>query len=93
MPNTKSAHRRMRNSARKQLHNRSIKSRLKTLERKYVDALKVGKKDESSTAFRAVASAFDKAVKSGVIHRGKADRKKSRLSVRLNASPATLSTR
>ena len=69
MPNTKSAERRMRSSARKQAHNRSIKSRLHTLERKYAELLGAGKKDE--------------AAKSGVIHRSTADRKKSRLTLRL----------
>ena len=85
MPNTKSAERRMRNSARKRLHNRSIKSRLKTMERAYADALKGGKKDDATTAFRNLSSAFDKAAKSGVVHKSKASRKKSRLSVALAA--------
>lgn len=87
MPNTKSAKRRMRNSARKHTANKSAKSRLKTLERNYLDALKGGKKDEATTALRAVTSAYDKAAKTGVIHRAMANRKKSRLSTRL-AAPA-----
>ena len=61
MPNTKSAERRMRNSARKQLQNHSIKSRLKTLTRTYQDALKAGKKEDATRAYREVTSAFDKA--------------------------------
>jgi small subunit ribosomal protein S20 len=85
MPNTKSAERRMRNSARKKLHNRSIKSRLKTIERAYADALKGGKKEEATTAYRNLSSAFDKAAKSGVIHKAKANRKKSRLAATLAA--------
>ncbi len=88
MPNTKSAERRMRNSARKQQHNRSIKSRLKSLERAYNDALTGGKKEDSTAAFRKLSSAFDKAAKSGVIHKSKASRKKSRLSARLVAPAA-----
>ncbi len=83
MPNTKSAERRMRNSARKQLHNRSAKSRLHTLERGYLDLLAAGKKDEAAKALRSISSAFDKAAKSGVIHRVTANRKKSRLALRL----------
>ena len=73
----------MRNSATKRLQNRSITSRLKSLEKAYNAALKSGKKEEANTAFRTVASAFDKAVKSGAIPRNTANRKKSRLSVRL----------
>ncbi|MEY2428997.1 MAG: small subunit ribosomal protein [Verrucomicrobiota bacterium] len=82
MPNTKSAQRRMRNSARKQLKNRSVKSRLHTLENTYLELLGAGKKDDAATALRNISSAFDKAAKSGVVHRATADRKKSRLSLR-----------
>ena len=72
----------MRNSARKQSHNRSIKSRLHTLERSYLELLGSGKKDDAAKALRNMSSAFDKAAKSGVIHRATADRKKSRLALR-----------
>ena len=83
MPNTKSAERRMRNSARKRLHNRSIKSRLHSLERNYSQLLGAGKKDDAAKAFRDISSAFDKAAKSGVVHSSTASRKKSRLAARL----------
>jgi small subunit ribosomal protein S20 len=83
MPNTKSAERRMRNSARKQLRNHSVKSRLKTLTRTYQDAVKSGKRDDALKMYREVTSAFDKAAKSGVIHKANADRKKSRLALQL----------
>jgi len=83
MPNTKSAERRMRNSARKNLHNRSIKSRLHTLENSYLELLSAGKKDDAAKQLRTLSSAFDKAAKSGVVHRATADRKKSRLALRL----------
>ena len=83
MPNTKSAERRMRNSARKNLHNRSIKSRIHTLEKNYLELLSGGKKDDAAKALRTLSSAYDKAAKSGVLHRATADRKKSRLALRL----------
>jgi small subunit ribosomal protein S20 len=85
MPNTPSAERRMRNSARKQSHNRAAKSKLKSLERRYEEAVAGAKKEEAATALRAVVSALDKAAKGGVIHKATADRKKSRLAVRLAA--------
>ena len=84
MPNTKSAERRMRNSARKQLQNRSVKSRLHTLERSYLQLIETGKKDDAGQALRTLSSAFDKAAKSGVVHRVTANRKKSRLAAALN---------
>jgi len=83
MPNTKSAERRMRNSARKELHNHSIKSRLHTLERSYLELVRSGKKEDAAKALRSLSSAFDKAAKSGVVHRATASRKKSRLSLQL----------
>ena len=83
MPNTKSAERRMRNSARKNLRNRSIKSRLHTLEKSYLELLSAGKKDDAAKQLRTLSSAFDKAAKSGAVHRATADRKKSRLALRL----------
>jgi len=84
MPNTKSAERRMRNSARKYLHNRSILSRLRGVEKDYRALVAAGKKDEAAKAFGDVSSAFDKAVKSGAVHRSAANRKKSRMALALN---------
>lgn len=83
MPNTKSAERRARNSARKHQHNTAIKARLKTLEKKYRSLVSAGQRDEATAALRATSSALDKAAGSGVIHKRKADRKKSRLALAL----------
>ena len=85
MPNTKSAERRMRNSARKLLHNHALKSRLKTLEKKLLATLTAGKKDDATEALRTLVSALDKAAKTGVIHANVVSRKKARLTLRLNA--------
>lgn len=85
MPNTKSAERRMRNSARKQLHNRSIATRLHSMEKNYLESVKTGNKEQASVALRAVVSAWDKAAKTGAVPKTRASRKKSRLAVRLAA--------
>jgi small subunit ribosomal protein S20 len=85
MPNTKSAERRVRNSTRKRAQNQTVKSRLKTLEKNFLAVIKAGKKDDAAKAYRDVSSGYDKAAKTGVIHSGTADRKKSRLSTRLAA--------
>ena len=83
MPNTKSAERRMRNSVRKHSQNKSVKSRLKTLEDRYTELLKTDRA-KAEQALRTVSSALDKAAKTGVIHSGAAARKKSRLATQLN---------
>ena len=73
----------MRGNARKQARNHSAKQRLHTLENNYLALVTAGKKDEATKALRKVSSAFDKAAKTGAVHRSTADRKKSRLSLRL----------
>ena len=78
----------MRNSARKSAHNHTIKSRLHNLEKKYLELLGAGKKEDATTTYRQLSSVLDKAAKTGVIHRARANRSKSRLGVRLNASVA-----
>jgi len=83
MPNTTSAERRIRSSARKQARNHSTNSRLKTLERNYLGLIQAGKKEEAATAFREVSASLDKAAKRGIVHKRNANRKKSRLAVRL----------
>lgn len=84
MPNNKSAERRMRNSARKQLNNHATQSRLKTLERKFAESIKIGKKDDAAKVLADVSSAIDKAAKVGVLHRSTASRKRSRLTLQFN---------
>ncbi len=88
MPNTKSAEKRVRGSARKAAQNVSIKSRLKTVEKKFLTALEGGKIDEARRLFNDTASTYDKAAKSGVVKKEAASRKRSRLQLRLNAAAA-----
>ena len=85
MPNTASAERRARSSARRAARNQSVSSKLRTLEKRYLLAITDKQKDAAPGALRAVSSALDKAAKAGVIHRSKADRKKSRLALKLAA--------
>lgn len=88
MPNTKSAERRGRVSAKRHARNTATKSRLHTLEKSYRALLTAGKADEATGALKAAVSALDKAAKRGTIPKGRADRKKSRLSIQLNLAKA-----
>ncbi len=76
MANNKSSRKDIRRTARRTEQNRTVKSRLKTLS-KNVAAAKDA--DEQKKAAAALASAMDKASKSGIIHKNKASRIKSRL--------------
>jgi small subunit ribosomal protein S20 len=82
MPNNASAEKRMRQEKKRRLHNRSIKSTVKTYITKAREAIDDG--DDAEEAVRAAVSKLDKAAKKGVIHRNNAARRKSRLMKRLN---------
>ncbi|MCG3150099.1 MAG: 30S ribosomal protein S20 [Verrucomicrobiae bacterium] len=88
MPNTASAAKQARASLRRQRHNKSIKSRLHTLERKFEAAIGEKKSADAVAALRDLSSALDKAAKVQVIHGNTASRKKSRLAARLKTVAA-----
>jgi small subunit ribosomal protein S20 len=79
MPNKKSAEKRMRSSAAKAERNRGVKSRVRTLEKKFRGVAAEGNKEGAVEAMRVTVSALDKAVKNGVLNRSTVNRKKSRL--------------
>ncbi|MBN2189768.1 MAG: 30S ribosomal protein S20 [Candidatus Aureabacteria bacterium] len=80
MPNISSAKKRMRNSEKKRLKNKAIKSSIKTLSSKIIKLHQEGKKDEALKTFKAVSSIIDKASAKGIIHKNTAGHKKSNLS-------------
>ena len=85
MPNTASAERRARSNTSRAARNESVLSRLKTLEKRFLRAMTDKQREAAAAALRNVVSALDKAAKGGVIHRANANRKKSRLAVKLAA--------
>lgn len=76
----------MRSNERKHQHNRRITSNLRRLEKNYRAVVASGKKADAAKLLPGVHSAFDKAVKSGVLPRSTANRKKSRLALTLNSA-------
>lgn len=85
MPNTRSAAKRMRVTARRTLRNRMVKSRMRTAIRRYEAALAEGDATASAELFQRAVSNIDRAAAKGVIHRNEASRRKARLAARLNA--------
>ncbi len=83
MPNNASAKKRMRQEQKRRLHNRSIKSLVKTQITKARQAIVTD--EDAEAAVRAAVSELDRAAKKGVIHRNNAARRKSRLMKLLNA--------
>ena len=83
MPNNAAAQKRMRQEQKRRLHNRSVKSLVKTQITKARQAIALD--ENSEEAVRAAVSELDRAAKKGVIHRNNAARRKSRLMKQLNA--------
>ena len=79
MPNIKSAVKRVEITRKRTLRNTRIKSALRTIIRKYEEALKSDNPAEASLKLRDAVRTLDKAVTKGVIHKNAASRKKSRL--------------
>jgi len=84
MPNHKSAEKRVRQTERRRVINRSNRARLRTSMKELRAALaKTGDKD-AATLLPKTVSEIDKAVQKGVLHRNAAARHKSRLTIRVN---------
>ena len=89
MANTKSAMKQMRQSERRRLRNRSIRSRVRSAVKVAREAVaasgREGAGSDSTQAVREAIRALDKAVTKGVIHPNTAARKKSALARRVSA--------
>jgi small subunit ribosomal protein S20 len=85
MPNNASAEKRMRQERKRRMHNRMVKSIVKTQVTKARQAIASDSSD-SEEAVRAAVSELDRAAKKGVIHKNNAARRKSRLMKQLNAT-------
>ncbi len=89
MPNNASAKKRVRQEEKRRLHNRSVKSSVKTYITKARVAIDDGEnREEAQEAVRHAVSELDRAAKKGVLHRNNAARRKSRLMKRLNTMEA-----
>ena len=84
MANTKSAAKRARQTARRASRNRSVRSRLRGMQKRAAGANTKSDPNE----IRGLISAIDKAAKRGIIHRNAARRRKARLNKALAAKPA-----
>lgn len=85
MPNIKSAKKRMRSNARKAEVNTLVTSSMKTAIKKLEKEVKAGNKEEASNNLNIALQRIDKAVTSGLVHKNKAARLKSRLTKMKNA--------
>ena len=81
MANTRSATKRARQTLKRSLRNRSVVTRLRTMQKQTRST-----QTSSADQIRAVISAIDKAAKRGMIHENAANRRKARLNKALAAA-------
>ena len=79
MPNIDSAKKRVRSNAKKEVVNTFVTSSMKTAIKKFENSVKAGSADEASNNLNIAIQRIDKAVSSGLVHKNKAARLKSRL--------------
>ena len=79
MPNIKSAKKRMRSSVNKTNVNTLVNSSMRTAIKKFEKEAKAGNKEAASNNLNIAIQIIDKAMSSGLVHKNKAARLKSRL--------------
>ncbi len=86
MANIKSAIKRAKISQAETLRNRMAKSELKTVVRRYDEALKADDTDAKERAYLTAVKTVDQAAAKGVIHKNAASRKKAQLAKKRQAA-------
>lgn len=84
MPNHKSSEKRVRQSEKRRVINRSNRSKVRTFIKKFRASLDSGKAEEIQSTLPETISVIDKAVQKGVMHKNAAARYKSRLTMHAN---------
>lgn len=84
MPNIKSASKRVKISEIRRMRNMAAKTRLKTANRKYKEAVESGNKDQAQSALKELLALLDKAAGKRLIHKNAAARKKSKMQKMFN---------
>ena len=85
MAHSKSSKKRVFIGERNAARNKSIKSRVKTFVKKVLSAVEAKNVDEAKAALQVAYKELDKAVTKGVLKKNTASRKKSRLTLKVNA--------
>ena len=88
MANTAQARKRVRQAEKHRTHNASRRSMMRTFIKKTLAAIAAGDQEAAKEVFSKTTSVLDKAAKTGLIHKNKAARHKSRLSQKIKAMAA-----
>ena len=88
MANHKSAMKRIRQNAKRHTQNKEVRSEVRTLAKKVLEAIDSGTADTAREALRATESAMAKSSRKGATHRKQTQRTVSRLNTRVKAMAA-----
>ena len=88
MAHSVSAKKRIRQNAKKRLHNKAIRSAIATQVKKLHAAIASGNTEQSRAHLTQTVIVLDKAASKGLIHKNAASRSKSRLTRKVNAISA-----
>ncbi len=89
---TRSAAKAHRQSLKKRIRNRAVRSSTKTAIKRATESIASGGPEAARTVVRDALSALDRAASKGIIHPNNAARRKSRLLLKYNAAVAAMQT-
>lgn len=89
MANNKSALKRIRQNTVRAERNKTLKTKVKTLKKKTLEAAEGGNAEEAQEQLRKFSSVVDKAVKKNIFHANKAANLKSKASKAVKAAAAS----
>ncbi|MBK8452030.1 MAG: 30S ribosomal protein S20 [Thiofilum sp.] len=85
MPNIASVKKRVRQSEKRRMQNKHLRSRMRTLVKTAQTTIASGDKEAAQKAFQVAVSVIDSTADKGIVHKNKAARDKSRLNAKLKA--------
>jgi len=88
LPNIASAKKRARQSEERRMHNRHLRSRLRTQVKNVLKAVAAGDHAAAMAAYNAAVPVIDSIADKGIVHKNKAARHKSRLNAHIKALQA-----
>lgn len=86
MANIKSAIKRIKITDVRTMQNKSVKSSVKTAIKSFETAIAEGDLDKAKALYPKISSSIDKAAAKGIFHKNAANRKKSKLALKLQAA-------
>ena len=89
MANIKSSAKRARQNLKRRVQNRYYATTARTFVKKAQAQITAGELEVAETTIQQASKALDKAAQKGIIHKGNADRRKSRLMKALNQAKST----